>query len=101
MSLVELKREARDHQPKIKQYYIKSRLELIQILSMGRLPDTFVLEKKTIAELRKEAIEKGIKNIWKLKRAQLMDILYPSSNKNNQDDNSTQKHENPQDSETK
>lgn len=96
MSLVDLKKEARDHTPKIKKYYIKSRLELIQILTMERLPDTFVLEKKTIAELRKEALDKGMKNIWKLKRAELMDLLYPSTNQNNQDDNGTQKHKYPE-----
>lgn len=101
MSLADLKKEARDHKPKIKQYYIKSRLELIQILTMETLPNTFVLEKKTIAELRKEALDRGIKNIWKLKRAQLMDLLYPSTNQNNKNDDSAQKHENPQNSESK
>lgn len=101
MSLADLKKEARDHIPKIKQYYIKSRLELIQILTMETLPNTFVLEKKTISQLRKEAIDKGIKNIWKLKRAQLMELLYPSTNQNNKNDYSAQKHEDPKNGECK
>lgn len=101
MSLVELKQAARDHKPPIKQYYIKTRLELIKILSMKELPASFVLEKKTIAELRKEAIQKGYKNIWKLKKADLMDLLYPRSHQNNQNDNHTKKHDDPEKGESK
>lgn len=99
MSLVELKQTARDHKPAIKHYYIKSRLELIQILSMKELPESFVLEKKTIAELRKEALARGHKNIWKLKKAELMDLLYPSANKHNQNNNHAEKHDYPKKSE--
>lgn len=95
MSLVDLKQVARDHKPPIKQYYIKTRLELIQILSMKELPQSFILEKKTIAELRKEAIDKGHKSIWKLKKAELLELLYPSSQKNNQNNDHTKKHDNP------
>ena len=95
MSLVDLKQAARDHEPPIKQYYIKTRLELIQILSMKELPQSFILEKKTIAELRKEALEKGHKSIWKLKKAQLLELLYPSSQENDQNDDHTKKHDNP------
>jgi hypothetical protein len=95
MSLVELKQAARDHKPPIKQYYIKSRLELIKLLSMKELPQTYVLEKKTIAELRKEAIEKGHKNIWKLKKADLLDLLYPRSQQNNKDNDHAKKHDDP------
>lgn len=96
MSLADLKIVARDHNPPIKQYYIKSRLELIKLLSMKELPQSFVLEKKTIAELRKEALEKGHKCIWKLKRSELMELVYPSSQKDNKDNDHTQKHDNPQ-----
>ena len=95
MSLVDLKQAARDHNPPIKQYYIKTRLELIQILSMKELPQSFILEKKTIADLRKEAIEKGHKNIWKLKKAQLLELMYPSSQKNDQNNDHTKKHDDP------
>lgn len=101
MSLVELKEVARDHKPPIKQYYIKSRLELIKILSMKELPESFILEKKKIVDLRKEAIEKGFKNIWKLKRHELMELLYPRSQQNNQNDDHAKKHNNPQQGEGK
>jgi len=96
MSLVELKQTARDHKPPIKHYYIKSRLELIQILSMKEFPESFILEKKTIAELRKEAITRGHKNIWKLKKADLMDLLYPRANQYNQNNNHTEEHDYPE-----
>ncbi len=96
MSLVELKQAARDHKPPIKFYYIKSRLELIQILCMKELPQSFVLEKKTIAELRKEALERGHKHIWKLKKAELMELLYPRAHQNYQNDNHTKKHDDPE-----
>lgn len=99
MSLVELKQLARDHKPPIKHYYIKSRLELIKLLTMKELPDTYILEKKTIAELRKEAIEKGHKNIWKLKKADLMELLYPSTKKDNQNHDHTKEHDDPKQSE--
>lgn len=101
MSLVELKKAARDHDPPIKYYYIKSRLELIQLLCMKELPRSYVLEKKTIAELRKEAIDRGHKHIWKLKKAELMELLYPRTNQYNQDNNHAKKHDDPEESERK
>ena len=101
MSLVELKQAARDHKPPIKFYYIKSRLELIQILCMKELPQSFVLEKKTIAELRKEALERGHTHIWKLKKAELMELLYPRAHQHHQNDNHTKKHDNPEESKGK
>jgi hypothetical protein len=69
LSLQELKKVARDHKPKIKQYYVKSRLELIRLLSLKELPQEYIIEKMTIEELRAEAKRRGItKGIWKLSR---------------------------------
>jgi hypothetical protein len=98
MSLMELKQVAKEHTPKIKQYYIKSRLELIKLLSMKEFPEEMILEKKTITELRKEAQNRGLANIWKLKRSELMELLYPSSQQNNQYNDDRKKHDNPQES---
>jgi len=78
MSLAELKIIARDRSPKIKKYYIMPRAVLIEILSMQELPEQYVIEKKTIHVLRKEAQMKSLPNIWNLKRAELMELLYPS-----------------------
>jgi hypothetical protein len=98
MSLVELKQAARDHKPPIKRYYIKSRLELIQLLSLKELPESLVLEKKTIAELRKEAIARGHTHIWKLKKAELLELLYPRAYQHNQNNDHTKKHDDPKQS---
>lgn len=97
MSLVELKKLAKEHTPKIKQYYIKSRVELIQILSMKELPESFRIEKLTIADLRKEAKARNLGvNIWNMRKKDLLDLLYPSTQKQNKDDENSQKHNDPQ-----
>jgi hypothetical protein len=96
MCLADLKKTAKTHTPKIKQYYIKSRLELIKLLSMTEFPQQMVLEKKTIAELRKEAQERNLPGIWKLRRNELLELLYPSSKEDNQNYNNGKEHNNPQ-----
>jgi len=101
MSLVELKQAAKNHTPKIKQYYIKPRAELIQILMMGEFTGDMINEKKTIAQLRKEAQERKLPGIWKMRRAELMELLYPSTKQNNQNDDSRKEHDDPKESESK
>jgi uncharacterized protein YqfB (UPF0267 family) len=96
MSLIELKKAAKEHTPKIKQYYIKTRLELIKILTMTEFSQDMLLAKKTITVLRKEAQERNIPNIWKLRRAELLEVLYPSSKQDNENDDSGKKHNNPE-----
>jgi len=96
MSLTELKQAAKNHSPKIKQYYIKSRLELIKILTMTEFTPEMIISKKTIADLRKEAQERKLPNIWKLRRAELVELLYPSSKQNDQNNNGGNKHHDPQ-----
>ncbi len=76
MSLVELKQHAKERC--IKQYYIMKRLQLIQLLSMSDLPMSYKLEKKTIRELRDEAKAKGIRGFWSLHREDLLTLLYPA-----------------------
>lgn len=96
LSLVELKQLAKEHNPPIKYYYIKSRVELIQILSMEEFPERMRIEKKTILELRKEARARGYLNVWKMRRNELVELLYPSAEQDNQNDNHAKKHDNPQ-----
>jgi hypothetical protein len=96
MSLVELKQAAKNNVPKIKQYYVKSRLELIKILSMKEFPVEMLISKKTISELRKEAQDRKLPNIWKLRRSELVELLYPSPEQNNQNNNSREKHDDPE-----
>ena len=101
MSLVELKQEAKVHTPKIKQYYIMTRVQLIQILKTKNFTQDMIVAKKTIAELRKEAQERKFPNIWKLRRAELVELLYPGTKQNDEDNNNRQKHNNPQKGECK
>jgi hypothetical protein len=101
MSLVDLKQVAKSHTPKIKQYYIKSRIELIQILNMTELPSEMIIAKKTLAELRKEAQEKKYPNIWKLRRSEIVELLYPTTSclgpkQDNKNNNSGKEHNHPQ-----
>ncbi len=95
MSLADLKKAARDHVPKIKRYYIKSRRELIELLTMPVLPQKYIIEKKTIAELRQEARDRGYGDIWSFKKADLIDLLYPGTEQNNQNNNHANKHDDP------
>ncbi len=104
MSLQELKQVAKNHTPKIKQYYIKSRAELIQILTMKEFTQDMIVAKKTLAELRKEAQARKLPGIWKLRRVELVELLYPSNldpstKKNDQNNDSGKEHDDPQQSE--
>ena len=76
MSLVELKQVAKTR--RIKMYYTKKRVELIRLLSMPELPDSFKIEKLTILQLREQAKERGMRGFWKLSRDELVHILYPT-----------------------
>jgi hypothetical protein len=75
-SLIELKQLAK--QRRIKQYYILKRAQLIQLLSMDTLPQSFIIEKMTISQLREEAKRKGIRGFWTLRREQLVELLFPT-----------------------
>lgn len=77
MSLVELKQVAKTR--RIKMYYTKKRVELIRILSMPELPESFLIEKLTIVKLRQQAKEKGLRGFWGLSRDELVNLLYPLS----------------------
>lgn len=101
MSLVDLKQAAKNHQPKIKQYYILKRHELIKLLTMKELPQSYVLEKKKRSELIAEAKARGYSGFWNLKKAELLELLYPSLKKDNEDNNHAKKHDNPKQGEGK
>ena len=77
LSLTDLKVLARDRVPKIKNYYIMKKAKLIQVLLMTQLPLKMVIEKKTLKELREEAKAKGIPKVWKMRRHELLEVLYP------------------------
>jgi hypothetical protein len=60
MSLIELKQLAKERRY-IKRYYVKSKEELVAILSLPAPPREMLLEKMTIKELREEAKQRGLK----------------------------------------
>ena len=101
MSFQELKLIAKDHRPKIKGYYLKHKSELIRLLTMDTLPDSYRIEKLTIRELQQEAKDRNFTGIWTLSRSELVDLLYPSSKQNNEDDNSGEEHDHPKKSKCK
>lgn len=75
MSIVELKQAAKAR--RIKMYYTKKRVELIRLLSMPELPESYRIEKMTIVQLRQQAKERGLYGFWNLSRDDLVNLLYP------------------------
>ena len=101
MCLAELKSAAKVHRPPIKYYYVKSRKELIEILSMPQLPDTMIKEKLRIQDLRAQAKARNIPNIWRMRRVELISLLYPDPKEDNQNDDDAQEHNTPKKGESK
>jgi hypothetical protein len=103
LPVIDLKKLAKER--KIKQYYIKKRVELIELLLHTELPLVNVVEKKTIHELRTEAKEKSVSKLYSLSRSQLVEILYPqltrTSQKKNEDDKGAEKHNDPKNGDAK
>ena len=95
----ELKQEARER--RIKLYYVMKKAQLIELLSMDRLPEKYIVEKKRIGELREEARARNIEAVYKLTRRTLVELLYPhlygkaGSEYKNQHYNDAQKHYTP------
>jgi hypothetical protein len=104
LSLVELKQLAKGR--RIKQYYILKRAQLIQLLSLSELPQTYKIEKLTIHELRTMAKEKGVRGFWSMHREDLVCLLFPeyqqretgqtSPNEDEKDQCQTNEHDHPQ-----
>ena len=95
MSLVDLKKAAKDHRPPIKYYYVKSRKDLIEILTMPVMPPKMIKEKLRIQDLRKLARERNIPNIWRMRRSTLIDLLYPDAKEDDEDNDDAEEHDAP------
>lgn len=78
-------------------YYTMKRHDLIRLLSMPELPESYKLEKITIVQLRDQAKEKGLRGFWTLSRSELLALLYPPlpSKEKNDDRNQEDEHEDP------
>ena len=64
---------------RIKMYYVKTKDELVALLSMKELPEAMKIEKMTIHQLRAEAKKRNIAGFWSLRRGALVDLLFPKS----------------------
>lgn len=96
LPLVDLKQLAKVR--RIKLYYIMKRHQLIQLLSMDELPESFRFEKLTIQQLREEARQKGIRGFWNLHRSELLQLLHPhdDNGSSQQQDNDSNKNKSPE-----
>ena len=92
MSLIELKQLAKG----IKQYYIMRRAQLIELLSMEALPQSLILEKKTVQELRQEAKLRGMRGFWRRSKEELLELLYPNAEQHQKNQGQAQKHDEPE-----
>lgn len=93
MSLVELKQLAKTK--KIKQYYIMSKMQLIELLMMEELPFKYRVEKMTITEMRAIAKQRGMRGFWALSKEQLCAKLFGPHDQE-KDNGKTCKHEDPE-----
>lgn len=99
MEYCELKQEAKEK--RIKLYYTMRKALLIQLLSMDKLPEKYIVEKKRIGELREEARARGFLSVYRLNRSALVELLYPhlygkpSSENYHKYQNDTDKHHTP------
>jgi hypothetical protein len=102
MYLSELKLIAKTR--RIKMYYIKSKEELIELLTMAELPLEMRIEKMTNKQLQAEAKNRGITGVTGLRRPALINLLFPktedvsktTSDENQEDQSQTDKHHQPE-----
>jgi hypothetical protein len=76
MEYAELKKMAKER--KIKKYYVMQKAELVRLLSMPELPQSYTIAKKSYKELLKEAQAKDVPRSWTKTKQELIDILYPA-----------------------
>lgn len=76
MYLADLKLIAKTR--RIKMYYVKTKEELVTLLTMKELPEAMKVEKMTIHQLRAEAKKRNVVGFWNLRRGALVDLLFPN-----------------------
>jgi hypothetical protein len=76
MYLADLKLIAKTR--RIKMYYVKTKEELVSLLTLKELPQAMKVEKMTIHELRAEAKKRNVVGFWNLRRGALVELLFPN-----------------------
>jgi len=107
MYLADLKLIAKTR--RIKMYYIKTKDELIHLLSLPELPLSMRIEKMTIHQLRAEAKKRRIVGFWELRRDALVELLFPKTenvdqatpDKYEENESKTKKHHEPEEHDPK
>jgi len=102
MYLADLKLLAKTR--RIKMYYVKTKEELVTLLTLKELPEAMKVEKMTIHHLRAEAKKRNIVGFWSLRRGALVDLLFPNvqdvdkttTNQYEQDESQTNEHHQPE-----
>jgi hypothetical protein len=102
MYLSELKLIAKTR--RIKMYYIKSKEELVELLTMKELPLEMRIEKMTNKQLQAEAKNRGITGVTGLRRPALINLLFPktedigktASDENQEDQSKADEHHQPE-----
>lgn len=77
MYLADLKLIAKTR--RIKMYYVKTKEELVTLLTLKELPEAMKVEKMTIHQLRAEAKKRNVVGFWNLRRGALVDLLFPNT----------------------
>ena len=102
MYLSELKLIAKTR--RIKMYYVKSKDELVELLTMKELPLEMRIEKMTNKQLQLEAKNRGITGVTGLRRPALINLLFPktedisetTSDENQKNQSQTDEHHQPE-----
>lgn len=105
MYLADLKLIAKTR--RIKMYYIKTKEELVALLTMPELPQAMKVEKMTIHDLRKEARARNVTGFWSLRRGDLVRLLFPENvdqatpNEDKEDQGKANEHHQPEEHDPK
>lgn len=99
LSLPELKALARTR--RIKHYYVLKKQVLIDLIRLAELPQSYILEKRTVKSLREQAKAQGIARYSKMSRQTLIARLFPNhvgdttSDENEENQGKTDEHDDP------
>ena len=99
LSLPELKAIAKTR--RIKHYYILKKQVLIDLIQLAELPQSYVLEKRTVKSLRDQAKAQGIIRYSKMSRHALIARLFPenvgntTSDENEKNEGKADEHDDP------
>jgi hypothetical protein len=66
---------------------------------MDEFPEEMKIAKMRMADLREEVKKRGHTNFWKMRREEIVKLLYANPEKNDENNDHTQEHNNPEEGE--